>query len=544
VNRPRVTIGITCYNDEAYIETCLRSVLGQTWPEVEIIVVDDCSTDSSRSIIAKYADHVRLITHEENSGGYLRGRREVIAAASGVYVGHLDADDFLEPDFVERHLEAFTANPELDWVAGNLLIVNGDGNETDRWDYKDFPTDALTGLRRGFLTASVPVPKNGLFSMRFLRENKLNWYQLPHTANGSDALTCIKYLECDPKVRLLPYFGLNYRVHGENRCGVVVEVTIDIKEYYISHHNELVYLFHPDLLRHPNHSDEYLALKYYLLAVDFYRTKREFRVPGQFINASTERDVRGSLQLFDEPIRRYAEKSLSYSETWRQDLEVILGAIGSHGKLPAEGKCAAATGITAKERFQKMLADNPYSLEALNGLAELAFEAGDAETAQQYAVTAVKAAPADARTLNNAGAVAFACQGAAEAEILFRRALAADPHNADAHYNLCDLWGQVARKFAPDPQRTYDMLRTVRWIAEYDPDPTRSELMSENRRLRRDLLAEYKGRLATSGKRVLLHRPSNGALKYLMDSWWPIWPSLITTTSPTIAGSTGCKSGI
>ncbi len=523
MDHPLVTIGITCYNNAAYIRQSLESVLNQTWPEIEIIVVDDASTDDSLERIADYADRYRLIRHQANSGGEMRGRCDVIEGATGAYVGHLDADDYLEPDFISQHMEAFLADSELDWVAGNLNIVDGEGNRTGRWDYRDFPTDPFIGLRRGYQTASVPVPKNGLFSTEFLRRNSLRWYDLPHTANGSDAITCIKYLECAPKIRLLPYYGLNYRTHDSNLCRRAVErikMTIDLKEYYISQHNELVYLFHPTLLRFPYQSDEYLATKYFLIAVDFYRTMQNFAVPEQFNTPETASEVQRNLGLFEEPIMRYAQKSLEYAPIFAKDLEVILRAIGRRAidvQTPPEPP-EQAPGDTMS-RYTRMLAENPHSVEALNGMAEALYANGDIEGAQEYAATAVRVAPHDATTLNNAGTIAYSCGRHEEAEILFRRALASDPGMSDAHYNLCELWGRVAKNFAPDPQRTRDLLGTTRWIANHDPDQTRNTLMSENHHLRNTVRATYKNRFSAAGQRVLLHRPSNGALKYLMDSW-------------------------
>ncbi len=526
VPSPLVTIGITCYNDARYVTRCLESVFAQTHDNLEVIVVDDCSTDDSVAHIQKYGDRVRLIEHVRNSGGYMTGRKEVIAAATGEYVCHLDADDFLQPDFVERHVAAFAADQQLDWVAGNLIIVDAEGKQTDRWDYRDFPTDPLNGLRRGFLTASVPVPKNGLFSLRFLRENGLDWYQLPRTANGSDAFTCVKYLECNPKISLIPYYGLNYRIHGTNRCGNPVErikMTVDLKEYYVERYSIMVYLPHPDLLRHQFGSEEYLAVKYYLLAVEFYRTMREFRVPEQFRSPRTDREIQANLGLFHEPIVRYAERSLSNSGRYERELTAVLLAIGhspSGRKAPSvQGKPVTEEGGNRVPDWQRVVSEAPMSLEAHNGLAEAHYQAGELEQAQRHASAAMQIAPHDPHTLNTAGVVAFSSGMHAEAEVLFKRALAGDPEFADARYNLCELWGQVLHRFVPDAQRRRDLLKAVRWLSEYAPDPSRLALLRESTQLREDLLAAYKNRWQRMGLRVLLHRPSNGALKYLMDSW-------------------------
>ena len=127
MKHPLVTIGITCYNNQRHIKESLDSVLGQSWPDLEIIVVDDCSSDRSVELINSYSSKIKLIQHETNSGGLLQGRLDVLAAATGSFVAHLDADDFLEAEFVSRQMAEFEENPELDWVAANVSIVEFGG---------------------------------------------------------------------------------------------------------------------------------------------------------------------------------------------------------------------------------------------------------------------------------------------------------------------------------------------------------------------------------------------------------------------------------
>lgn len=96
---PTFSILISNYNYEAYVGAAIESALAQTWPHVEVIIVDDGSTDGSREIIARYPS-VRAI-HQENTGQCVAIRR-ALAASTGDLVITLDADDELLPNTCER----------------------------------------------------------------------------------------------------------------------------------------------------------------------------------------------------------------------------------------------------------------------------------------------------------------------------------------------------------------------------------------------------------------------------------------------------------
>ena len=107
LKQPLITVGIACYNIETYIRRCLDSVLAQTYPALDIIVVDDGSTDSSGAICDDYAkkdNRIRVI-HQENKG--LGGARNtIIDAARGTYIAFIDGDDYIDPDMYEQMMGA------------------------------------------------------------------------------------------------------------------------------------------------------------------------------------------------------------------------------------------------------------------------------------------------------------------------------------------------------------------------------------------------------------------------------------------------------
>ena len=98
---PAVSVIISVYNGEKYLKECLESVMAQTLQSIEIICVDDASTDSTPQILKAYQDRVQIITNEKN---YMAGesRNRGLRAAMGEYVLFLDADDVFEPDMLEK----------------------------------------------------------------------------------------------------------------------------------------------------------------------------------------------------------------------------------------------------------------------------------------------------------------------------------------------------------------------------------------------------------------------------------------------------------
>ena len=99
-----VSICIPCHNAASYVGVALDSALAQTWPEIEIIVVDDASTDGSSEVLQEYAGRgVRVIA--EKCGSASKARNRAFKEAKGDYIKFFDADDLLSPDHVRLQME-------------------------------------------------------------------------------------------------------------------------------------------------------------------------------------------------------------------------------------------------------------------------------------------------------------------------------------------------------------------------------------------------------------------------------------------------------
>ena len=114
-----VTVIVLSWNSRGFLEECLASVLAQTHRQVELIVVDNASTDGSADFVSERFPEARLVRNERNLG-FCAGNNVGLKLAQGACVLFLNADAVLQPSYLEKGLEAF-ADPSIGMVAGKVL---------------------------------------------------------------------------------------------------------------------------------------------------------------------------------------------------------------------------------------------------------------------------------------------------------------------------------------------------------------------------------------------------------------------------------------
>lgn len=126
---PRVTVIVTAFNAAATLPTALRSLTAQTHRALEIMVVDDCSTDGTRAVAERAAtedERIIVLANERNIGTYASKNR-ALARARGTFYTLLDADDWAHPRRIERHLALHAAEPDLAASASDWFRLSEDG---------------------------------------------------------------------------------------------------------------------------------------------------------------------------------------------------------------------------------------------------------------------------------------------------------------------------------------------------------------------------------------------------------------------------------
>ena len=121
---PLVSVIIPCYHQAHYLAEAIESVLAQTYPHVETVVIDDGSPDNAAEIAARYPG-VRCIGQPNR--GVSEARNLGIRSSNGSFLIFLDADDRLRPDAIEIGLDCFSRHPEVAFVSGRLRFISADG---------------------------------------------------------------------------------------------------------------------------------------------------------------------------------------------------------------------------------------------------------------------------------------------------------------------------------------------------------------------------------------------------------------------------------
>ncbi|MCK9236795.1 MAG: glycosyltransferase [Thiopseudomonas sp.] len=129
--RPLVTVIIPNYNHATYLPSRIESILSQGYQNLELILLDDCSTDDSRTILQDYADkrpsQIKLIFNEQNAGNVFKQWRKGLENASGELIWICESDDFCEPDFLEK-LVPYFINPAVQIAFGKIQFSDKLGN--------------------------------------------------------------------------------------------------------------------------------------------------------------------------------------------------------------------------------------------------------------------------------------------------------------------------------------------------------------------------------------------------------------------------------
>jgi glycosyltransferase involved in cell wall biosynthesis len=119
----KITIITVMYNAEQFLHACVQSVVRQSHPDIEYIVIDGGSQDSSLSIISEYHERVNLLISEKDAGIY-DAINKGLSMATGEVIGLMHADDFFADDHVLTDVAEVFANKEADLVYGDLWFVN------------------------------------------------------------------------------------------------------------------------------------------------------------------------------------------------------------------------------------------------------------------------------------------------------------------------------------------------------------------------------------------------------------------------------------
>jgi len=214
-DNPLVSVITPVLNGAKYLEECLQSVLNQSYPYIEHVIVDGGSTDGTLDILssyqAKHPDRVRFISKPGQGIG--EAMNNSIRMAKGKIFGSINADDFYELDAVQTVVEFFRANPGAYFVFGGCNIIDEKGKIIGRSKPKDFDLKEM-------INETNCIPSPSAFYKREVTE-KVGWFE---TSIGSDRDYWIRVGMIFP-IRRIEEVLSSFRVHpGSATTGSSTEI--------------------------------------------------------------------------------------------------------------------------------------------------------------------------------------------------------------------------------------------------------------------------------------------------------------------------------
>lgn len=215
----KVSVIIPIYNEERYLEQCLDSICGQTLKEIEIICIDDGSTDRTPEILKNYAgrdSRIKIITQSNRFAGAARNRG--MECASGKYLSFLDADDYYVPDMLEKMVRKAEAG-QVDIVVCRYEECCGEEILQNSWEFEDL---FFKDERQKELFAGSELNCAGIFQIvkgwawdKLLRTEFVRscGYEFPEFRSSEDGFFVYMLMACAERIS---YMGDILAVHRVN----------------------------------------------------------------------------------------------------------------------------------------------------------------------------------------------------------------------------------------------------------------------------------------------------------------------------------------
>jgi glycosyltransferase involved in cell wall biosynthesis len=210
--KPLITAVVNNYNYARYLHNAIGSVLRQTYDRIELIVVDDGSTDHSREVIASYGDKIKPILTE--NGGQAHAVNLAAQAASGDYVAFLDSDDFWLPTKIEKMVALAHKRPDAGMLYHRYLNTNIYG---DPMAGPEPPVLLPANFRRGYLRSGGSYWHSIMSTLMLKRELLHKIVPIPTYANREGADSVLEH--CGillSRIAAHPDVLAYRRIHGSN----------------------------------------------------------------------------------------------------------------------------------------------------------------------------------------------------------------------------------------------------------------------------------------------------------------------------------------
>ena len=238
MNQYKLSIVAAVYNLEKYLPRCLDALVNQTLQEIEILCVDDGSTDSAPQIIDEYAkkypDKVKAF-HKPN-GGEFTTRNYGLERAIGEYVTFVDTDDYVEPDWAEKLYNAAKEN-DADLAVCGFERIDLDTGKVVSTNMTNFGHDVKEiNNKDDFMLFINPAPWNKIYKLEKVKDLRfMNFRGFNDMIFLTSSYTRIKKVAFVPDVLYHYYLRYDSQIHSVNRQDVdnFKKYLLELKNFYI-----------------------------------------------------------------------------------------------------------------------------------------------------------------------------------------------------------------------------------------------------------------------------------------------------------------------
>lgn len=208
--KPTVSVIIPAYNAEKYIDKCIQSVLGQSYKKLQIIVINDGSSDSTGEIIKKYlVGNDCIIFIDKKNAGVANARNDGIQAATGDYLLFLDADDYIGTTYVEDMVKTAISNESQLVISGYTLV------RQDEKKIKEIVPDMYIKGKNEEWVYRICSTWGRLYSSSFWKKHKMGFLQ-EEGARAEDVPVAMYANAMAENISVIPNPEYFYRQHGES----------------------------------------------------------------------------------------------------------------------------------------------------------------------------------------------------------------------------------------------------------------------------------------------------------------------------------------
>ncbi|MDR3593876.1 glycosyltransferase [Clostridium sp.] len=245
MNKPMVTVLMSVYNGEKFLEEAIESILNQTFSDFEFLIINDGSTDNSVKIIESFEDsRIRLINNEKNLK-LIASLNKGVSLAKGKYIARMDCDDISMPDRLEKEVKFLESNQEYGLVGTWYTVIDGEGVEKYN---RSYPSN--NELIKLFLSLNCPLAHGSIMGKTELF--KQNAYGSKEHYAVEDYELWVRMAKTT-KIHNIPEYLFKYRIYGESfsdsKTQLMYDQTLEMsKKLYIKNKNQYKELIKKQIL--------------------------------------------------------------------------------------------------------------------------------------------------------------------------------------------------------------------------------------------------------------------------------------------------------